>query len=310
MTRTTFENQPHYATSVGGTEVFDTRFLNGQLAVPQNQQAYEFTAEQPVLPIFPEKKSYDLPSRIGDRGYVHGVTALRYTGRDGEDYSGGIELLEVIIPRERTVAVMRSYLGSHDGGMPAPGTSWVCEFEDVSAALDFWDRHWNKSFRKETLEADIDKFVDVQGFENEQDAGIHSYEVGLLKPWFQQRTTDVVFGGKFSSDGSRAVKVKESDTPAEEFKPGFVYKIPETEWYSTKAKGYRIATCLASFRRMSSAGLMWNRNRDKREETLVQWDDGNLAMYLIGRDELAPTPLLAKDIRTGKGAGARQRQPA
>ncbi len=296
MTKPKFENQPYYAAHVGEAEVFDTRFPGGQVVVPDDQRAYEFSAKQLELPMELAERGHGLPSRIQDKDYVHGVTALRSTGRDGEDTSGGIELLEVIVPGKKVIAAMHSFLGRHDTGMPVPGTSWACEFEDVPTALEFWDRHWKPSFHLEDLERDVDRFIGGQDLGSEYDTSIFSYELGLLRPWFQQRTTDAIIGEGFASDGARPVRLRDRDVVAEEYTPGNVYKIPETEWYSTKVKGYRTATCLAALRQMTTRGVgMWD---PPREETVIQWDDGRLTTFRTDQTlESLPTPLTVKDIR-------------
>ncbi len=294
MTKAKFENQSHYAVHVGESEIFDTRFPGGQVVVPNNQHAYEFSAEQLELPIELAERRSNLPFRIQNQDYVHGVTVLRSTGRDGEDASGGIELLEVIVPSQKVIAAMRSYLGRHDNGMPVPNTSWACEFEDTSTALEFWDRHWKPSFHLEDLRRDASRFMSIQDEDGGRETSISSYELGLLRPWFQQRTIDAIIGEDFASDGAHPVRLRDRDVVAEEYTPGNVYKIPETEWHSAKVKGYRTATCLAALRQNTSFGILG----PPREETVVQWDDGRLTTFRTDQaPDLLPSPLTVDDIR-------------
>lgn len=296
MAKLEFENQPYYAVRVGESEVFDTRYRNGQVVVPDNQQAYGFTSEQLILPMsLPRGKGHEPPYRIGNKNYVNGLTVLRSTGRDGEDVSGGIELLEVIVPGKKVIAAIRSYLGRHDNDMPVPGTSWACEFEDVAMATEFWDRHWRPSFRKVDLDDAVEKFKTNQSLGSKDAESIRSYELGLLRPWFQQRTTDAAVAKDFASDGSYVIRQRVRDVTAEEYTPGNVYKIPETELFSTKVTGHRIATCLAALRQQTGRGL-WS---SPREEIVIQWDDGCLTNFTSDREpELLPTPLTAREVRS------------
>lgn len=286
MRRQTFEQQPYYHISPIDGMVRDVRFPNGTIHQTESLEPYKFPGEQLALDMQEVKRHTELPHEVTDKDYVYGVTSHRQLGRDGEDWSGFVELVQ-IYGHDKVGAVIHAGLFSHWNGYPDQHTSWAIDFSHFDAAKDFF-KLWRPTFNIETAASELEDIGQIL-CDEVVDHEAYIYPVGVLKPWFQQTTTDVIYNNHFSSRGKHLVAFRETGNISYDFIPGVVYKRPE---YGPE--NHSVATCLGALALNPEPDYM---RKTPRLEVAVQWDDGEFIRYdLRELPEQLPLPLSEQDI--------------
>ncbi|MCA9333988.1 hypothetical protein KC963_02990 [Candidatus Saccharibacteria bacterium] len=274
------EPEPYYM-SPGRGEVWDARFVLTNLAPVIPKPEYIFPSEPVQL--------FDMPQAAEKRGegFTNGLTPISYAGCDGEISSGFIEMLRVESPDSDTVAAIHSWQFYHESGLPVGDSSWMCEFNDESVARALWAQKRGMPFSMEDAQSRLNKFV--REFPDAADGIIGFSKLGLLRPWFKQRSnkSDVrvgnhLFGGP---------EFRQADPSLQ---TGRVYHLPERPWYSNRISSYTAKTCLGSLLVKEQSDFMGPRV----ERVAVQWDDGSITRY--GEADELPAPLTTRLVKKPK----------
>lgn len=243
-----------------------------------------------------KKDHYDLP-------WVHNLDQLEYVGSDGETSGGCINLLQVTDASDgETKAVIHSYLGSRETGLPFIDGTWFAEFTDVQTAQKFW-KQWRPDFQVASFIASMNEYQ--KGKAEITSSTLYLQRLGLLKPWFLQKEGDHRFLERFSSVGVKLADIPLKYRPEPAHQAGRVYRVPVFDNpYLRTPTDYAAKTCLTAFTVPQQKTGMW-REKIVPAHTAVQWSDGELRMYAED-SEYQPVPLARRDIARRAAASALQ----
>lgn len=276
-----FAVQPHYRVETPSV-ITDTRVTSALQGIEQLHQDPEAAAAS-ALPWY-------------KRPLVHTVRLQKTLGaRDGDDYSGAVELYEIRRGEGVVSAAIRGTCGNNTTGIPSMDGSWHAYFDRASDATGFC-KQWKASFRQRDVFEGLRRYI-AEHRDEIVPGSISLRGIGLLLPWYLQRQGSVPLLDEYGTDGTDLVMNPGNLETDPAYKVGQVYRVPEFNVFSTKVQSWAARTCLATFVvRPEQTPRQWAATGESTPLTFVQWDDGALGCMQPGPEYAVPLPLRRRDL--------------